>query len=97
MTDKEMIEQRCQKEGLPIQGWDEENENGLTAKLGSFTVVTDDYADDGLYIDDEGTLEACVVGAEEYHNRRVSFSFKTEGMDSSNEVRDLLALDPTDN
>lgn len=96
MTDKEMIEARAEQDGLAIRGWDEAHENGLTAKLGTYRVTTDDYEDDGLYSGDEGELTACIVGAEQYGNRRVSFSFTMEGYDEGNEVRDLYALDRVD-
>lgn len=96
MTDREMIEKRCESEGLTIQGWDEQHENGLTANLGTYLVTTSDFEDDGLYEGDEGELSACVVGAAQYHNQRVSFSFMADGMDSGNEVRELYALDPVD-
>lgn len=93
MDNKEMIEARCQREGLTIQAWDEEHENGLTAKLGRYTVVTPDYEDDGLYEGDEGELEACVVGAVQYGNQRVSFSFIPDGCDGGPEVRSLYAVE----
>lgn len=96
MTDKEMIEARCQQEGLTIQGWDEEHENGLTAKLGRYTVTTDDYEEAGFYIDDEGDLSACVVGSEQFGNRRVSFAFTPDEMDMGNDVSELSILDPVE-
>jgi len=96
VTEREMIERACKEHGLTIQGWDEEHENGLTAKLGQYMVTTPDYEEDGLYEGDEGELTACVVGAAKYHNQRVSFSFIGEGMDSGNEVSDLFALDPVE-
>lgn len=92
MTEREMIEDACKRQDFTIQEWDEEHENGLTAKLGRYTVVTPDYEDDGLYEGDEGELTACVVGAEQYHNQRVSFSFIPDGCDAGPDVRDLLAL-----
>lgn len=96
MTDRELIEARCSREGLTIQGWDEESENGLTAKLGRYTVVSPGHEDDGLYEGDDGELTACVVGAAQYNNQRVNFSFTAEGYDEGNDVRDLLVLEPAD-
>lgn len=95
MTDREMIEARCKQEGLTIQTW-RDTEDGETALLGRFAVTSNDYEDDGLYESDKGEVSACVVGAEQYNNRRVSFSFTPEGYDSGNEVRDLFVLDPID-
>lgn len=94
MNNKEMIEARCKQEGLTINSWDEEHENGLTAKLGRFVVTTDDDEDYGLYSGDEGELEACVVGSEQYNNRRISFSFVPDGLDGGTEVHYLYVLDP---
>lgn len=95
MTDKEMIEARCQSEGLTIKEWTE-TDDGDTAKLGRWVVATDEFDGDGLYHDDEGDLTACVVGSEEFHNRRVHFSFTADGYDTGNEVRVLAALEPVD-
>lgn len=56
MTDREMIERHCEQEGLSVQGWEEDGPDGLTAKLGRYTVVSNDYEDDGLYEGDDGEL-----------------------------------------
>lgn len=92
MTNREMIEERCKREGLTIQGWSE-TEDGDTASPGRFLVVTPEYEDDGLYEGDSGELAACVVGAEKFGNRRVCFTFSPEGYDSGEEVHDLSVLD----
>ena len=96
MTDREMIEAYAKQHELTITGWDEEHENGLTALFGQYKVVTPDYEDDGLYEGDEGVLSACVVGAAQFRNQRVSLSFTPEGYDIGNEVSDLYALDRID-
>jgi hypothetical protein len=96
MTDKERIEQAVEQAGFSVKSWNPDHENGLTANIGKFTVMSNDEEDYGLYEGDEGTLYACVVGAEQYGNQRVSFSFITEGYDDGNEVHDLSVLDPSD-
>lgn len=95
MNNREMIEARCEQQGLRILSWSD-TEDGETALLGKFVVTTDEEEDYGLYVDDEGILTACVVGAEQYGNRRVCFSFITEGRDCGEEVHDLSALDRID-
>lgn len=95
MTNREMIEERCRREGLTIKSW-KDTDDGETAVLGAFLVSTPDFDDDGLYEGDAGELTAVVVGAEQYGNRRVCFSFTPEGYDGGNEVRELSALDPLD-
>jgi hypothetical protein len=96
VDERKMIEEACKREGLTIQGWDPDHENGLTAKLGRYTVTTPDYDDDGLYEGDEGNLTACVVGSEQYNNQRVEFTFIPEDYDSGPEVSDLTALEPVE-
>jgi hypothetical protein len=91
---KEMIEKACEREGFEIKEWDEEHENGLTAMLGQFEVVTPDYEDEGLYEGDKGTLMASIVGSEKYRNRRVSFGFMPDGTDGITDVDDITAVDP---
>lgn len=93
MTAKEMIEERCKKEGLTITGWSM-TDDGESANLGRWAVTSNEDEDYCLYEGDEGELSACVVGAEQYHNRRVCFSFIAEGMDEGNEVHSLSMLDP---
>lgn len=94
MTDKEMIEAACARQGFKILSWTNTTD-GDTAVLGGFTVGIEDESD-GLYEGDEGDLAACVVGAEKYGNRRVCFTFCPEGHDEGQEVRDLSCLDPID-
>ncbi len=96
MTNREMIEACCQQEGYSIKSWIDDEDDGETAVLGRFEVNTADYDNDGLYNGDAGELRACVVGAEQYGNRRVCFSFKPDESDGGVEVRDLFALDPED-
>lgn len=95
MTNKVMIDARCAQEGLSIQGWTE-TEDGDTALLGRFTVISNDYEDDGIFDGDVGELTACVVEAEKYNNRRVCFSFTADGYGEGNEIHDLYALDPVE-
>jgi hypothetical protein len=94
MTDREMIEARCKAEGLRISEWDEEHENGLTAKCGRYEVVSRDTDEEGPYVGDEGVLEVCVVGSAEYKNQSVSFSLLVDGYDMSYDVDDLSDLEP---
>jgi hypothetical protein len=93
MDAKAMIEAAADSHGLTILGWDQ-GESGLEAQLGRYLVVSDDCEDDGLYEGDEGDLTACVVGAEEYRNQRVSFTLTTEDVEGGNEVRDLDVVEP---
>lgn len=93
MTDREMIEDYAEYTMLSIESWDEENENGLTALLSDRWVVVHDDEDRGLYEGDEGVLTLCVVGAEQYGNRRVSLSFVADDMDCGVEIVDLDVLD----
>ena len=93
MTDRERIEEALAREGFTAQEWIEHPDNGLTAVVGRFVVQTDDE-DAGLYGGDEGKLDACVVGAEQYANQRVSWTFTAEGYDEGNEVTDLSVLEP---
>lgn len=92
MTNREMIEAACKRHDLKILEW-ATTEDGLTAKLGRFLVVHDEYEDDGLLVDDEGELVAEVVGAEEFNNRRVAFTFTADDFDGGLEVPDLDILE----
>lgn len=94
MTDRERIEQRVEREGLSVRAWTV-TDDGDTARLGRFTVATDEAEDEGLYYGDAGELSACVVGAAEYRNQRVSFTFTPDGFDVGLEIEDLAALEPT--
>lgn len=79
-------------QGFTVRGFRDDEENGLTAELGRFRVIEDDE-DHGLYADDEGVLEACIVGSVEYRNQRVSLSFIPDGYDGGNEVYDPSVLE----
>lgn len=92
MSEREMIEAAVARHGFTVKSWDPSHENGLTAMLGHF-IVTEGDEDHGLYDGDTGTLDACVVGAAEYGNQRVSFSFVPEGCDSGADVDDLSAVE----
>jgi hypothetical protein len=94
MEDRERIEAHCSQHGLKIDGWKEDDENGLTAQLGRWEVVTDEYDDDGLYAGDEGNLTASVVGGAKYGNQRVHVGFTPDESDGAIEVHDISALDP---
>lgn len=89
---RKLIEARCQREGLTIRGW-ETTEDGETAKLGRYVVVTGSFEDHGLYQDDVGELSACVVGSVEFGNQRVHFSLTADGYDEGNEVQELSAVE----
>jgi hypothetical protein len=45
------------------------------------------------YLDSEGTLFCSVVGAQEYRNERVYWSFQEDDMEAGDEVRDLYTLE----
>lgn len=96
MTDRERIEEACNTQMLGIAGWDEDNDDGITAKLGRWVVVTPEYDDDGQYEGDVGELTACKVGAEKYGNERVVFSFTPDGTDGGIVIVDFSALDAAD-
>lgn len=81
MSDREMIEQALEREMHPVESWADDPDNGVTAALqGRWRVIEDDE-DAGLYAGDEGAISACVVGAEQYGNRHVSYSFHADGFD----------------
>lgn len=96
MDVKERIEQAAAAQGLTIQSWKDDPDDGPTAVFGRYKVITDEYEDNGLYLDDEGELTATVVGAAQYHNERVHFGFTADDVEGAEEVRDLTALDPVD-
>lgn len=77
---KGMITRAVDQHGYPVKEW-REGDEGLEAALGRFRVTVDDD-DQGLYEGDEGEVTACVVGAPEYENERVSFSFTSDEMES---------------
>lgn len=81
MEDKQMIEDRLSKLGLVPDQWDPESENGLTARFDNDWVVVEEDESRGLYDGDVGKLSACVVGAPEHNNVRVSITFTPEGND----------------
>lgn len=77
-----MIAAACQRMGLTIDGWVfDEDEKRITARLGRWSAMEDDE-DEGVFADDEGDLNAVVVGKKEYGNERVSFGFMPDGMDA---------------
>jgi hypothetical protein len=93
VTDRELIEAAVWREGYTVERWDEEHENGLTAFVkGRFRVV-EGNDDVGLYEGDEGTLNACVVGSEQYRNRRVAWGLLVDEYDSNTDVDDLTVLE----
>jgi hypothetical protein len=91
-----LIEAELQRQGFSAKEWREDPDDGLTAVIGRFEVVHDALEDSGIYLGDEGVLEASVVGAEEYHNVRVWLGFRADGLDSALEVDDMSALEPLD-
>lgn len=93
--ERALIVARCEKEGITVKDWREGGEDGLTADLGRYRVV-EENDDQGFYADDEGTLTANVVGAAEYRNERVMFTFTPDEQDpgSGPEVDDLTVVDP---
>lgn len=94
MDNKTRITEAAEAQGFTVSEFYEHPDNGLTGKVGQFEVVNDEYEDDGLYLGDLGELEASVVGAAQYRNERVSFTFIAEGNDAGSEVRDFSCLDP---
>lgn len=95
MNDRERIEQALELRGLTAQAWDEEGEDGLTAIVGHYTCIEDDERSCS-FAGDEGIVTACVVGAAQYGNQRVCFSFQADGNDGGMEVGSLDSFDPTD-
>lgn len=94
MEDKDLIAAAIDRQlGRPVAEWRDDPENGITAVIGRYTVTEDDD-EHGLYSGDEGELTACRVGAPEYGNVRVAFSFTTDGLDGGNDVPDPSILDP---
>jgi hypothetical protein len=92
MDAKQIIENAVAAQGWTVKSWDEEHENGLSAVVGDFKVVEPDDSN-GLYLHDEGSLMACVVGSAERHNQRVSWWLHREDYGDS-DVEDLSLLDP---
>lgn len=88
---KGMIEKKLETVGYHAEAW-KDTDDGPTAVLGRFKVI-EENEDQGLYMDDEGEVTACVVGAPQYGNERVHFTFTPEGYDSGTEA-DLFSLDP---
>lgn len=94
---KKMIEDEVSREGLSVRSWREDPLDGLTAVLGQHEVTGDEEEDKGLlYVGNRGTLEACVVGAQQYGNERVMFGLVVEGTNGPEEVYDLSSLSPVD-
>ena len=98
MEDRERITLALVREGITAKDWKDTEEDGLVAVLGRFRVTTDDEEDRGFYDGDEGELTACVVGAAQYGNQRVTFSFTGDGFDVGLEVPGSVhdLLEPTD-
>lgn len=96
MDEKSMIERAVTRHGLTPDEWDEESENGLTARFNGEWIVLEEDEDRGLYDGDTGKLSACVVGAEEYGNQRVIFTFTPDSYepDSGNEVVPFEDVEP---
>jgi hypothetical protein len=88
--EKKMIEAGVIAQGLSVKEWRDDPEEGIVGVIGRFRAIEDDDQE-GIYVDDEGDLEASVVGAQQYNNERVAFVFKADGMDGA-EVRNLGAL-----
>lgn len=61
--------------GLVVDEWVTDEYGNTVGRLGRWKVERDDE-DRGLFEDDEGELQATVVGAPEYNNEHVSFGFK---------------------
>jgi hypothetical protein len=88
------IERAAASNGFKVAEWRDTDDGDTAVMEGSFVVVNDEYEDDGLYSGDEGELSACIVGAPQFFNERISWTFITEGYDEGNEVRDLTVLEP---
>ena len=81
--EKEMILEDTTARGFTVESWLDHPDNGTTAMfVGRFVAIEDDE-DEGIYSGDEGELSACVVGAAQYGNERVSYSLKLEGRDET--------------
>lgn len=91
-----MIESHIQSTGYTVQEWRNDEDYSVpraVAYIGRFEIIEDDE-DNGLYSGDEGDLTATVVGAAEYQNERVAFSFTPDGYDTGTDVPDLSLVDP---
>lgn len=94
-AERALIEAALARHGFTAESWDEEGEDGLTARIaGTFTVLEDDD-DAGLFAGDSGTLYASVAGAAQHGNQRAMFWFVDEEYDygDGNEVRDVSSLE----
>lgn len=79
-----MIERAAQQQGLTIVSWEsDEEEHRDKALFGRYAWIdeTEEH-----YAGDEGELAASVVGAQKYHNERVSFMFTADGMEIGDDV-----------
>lgn len=92
MGDRQRIEQAADKYELGEPLFWRDSEDGLIAYFGEWIVGSDDVETQGLIVGDIGELRACVVGAEQYGNRRVAFSLHPRGVEGGYQVPG----DPTD-
>lgn len=70
-------------EGFGLQEGDatwDDTEDGLVATLGRWRVITEDD-ERGLWDGDEGLVTAQIVGAAQYGNMRVCFTFTSDDLD----------------
>lgn len=91
LTDAETrarIEQDLGKHGFIADSFRTDPDDGITAVLNHRWRVLEDDDNLGLCANDEGKLEACLVGAEEYGNLHVIYTFTPDGFDSGCEVTD---------
>lgn len=85
---RELIERTIASYGYPAKEWGIDDDGDVRADLGRFRVIANDD-DHGLFEGDEGVVFAGVVGAQEYHNESVAFSFQGDDFDSGLPLRDL--------
>lgn len=85
---RELIEREISTYGYPVKEWGIDEDGDVQANLGRFRVITDDE-DFGLFEGDEGVVFAGVVGAAEYNNEGIAFSFQGDDFDSGLPLRDL--------
>lgn len=87
-----MIEAAVSGQGMTVQEWNAEDGRPV-AVLGRYRATADDE-DNGVFEDMEGVMTATVVGAAQYHNERVWFGWRKDGMDTAVEARDPMDFEP---
>lgn len=92
---RDMIEKRLDDEGYIAESW-REGDDGLEAVVGRFEATSDTGTMGSIFAGERGELTACVVGAQQYNNEHVMFSFTADDTEGGDEITDLSVLEPTD-